>query len=137
MSAVLTGYVYRNNEIPSYTKQDLHRYAAEKRWRVETGGIIISIQNNNININTDERTRNILTAAFIKASADSSYTIKNWKIDSNNYIILSSQDIINIANLIEHHVQKCFDINNEIDNKIENNNITTINEIENYNWNIV
>ena len=105
---------------------DLKSYAAKKRWEKEREGITF----NNITIPTDDRTQNILIGAYVRAIANSQYSIPNWKLSSGNYITLDANTIISIGNAVSSYIQACFDKNAEIDAGISNNTITTVSQID-------
>lgn len=85
-------------------KQQKLQALAELRWEAEEGGTTF----NGINVLTDRTTQAKLTAAYVKASNDSSYVIENWKFAPGLFMTLDAQLIISIANAVETHVQSCF-----------------------------
>ena len=108
------------------TKAQLLDRAAAKRWEIETGGIIL----NDAPIPTDERTRGVLTAAYVKAQADAAYLITDWKIGPGTYTTLDAATIIAMANAVEAHVQACFSANKAVDAKINDNTYTTMAQVD-------
>jgi len=108
------------------TKAQLLDRAAAKRWEIETGGITL----NNAPIPTDERTRGVLTAAYVKAQADANYVITDWKVGPGTYTTLDAATIIAMANAVEAHVQACFTANKIVDAKINNDTYTTMAQID-------
>ncbi|MDU8502973.1 hypothetical protein RYB01_27840, partial [Pseudomonas syringae] len=55
-------------------KSSLLVYAADKRWRVETGGIVVG----GMSVATDDRSKLMITGARVKADKDAAFTT-NWK----------------------------------------------------------
>lgn len=105
---------------------DLYAYAAARRWAKEIGGITFS----GMPIPTDQRTQNILTAAFAAATADPAYTIPQWKLAAGVYAPLSNGQILAIAEAVRDHVQACFTKNQEVDDAIAAETISTPAEID-------
>lgn len=77
--------------------------AAEKRWRVETGGITIS----GIPVHTDDRSKLMITGARIKADADANFTTQ-WVTADGSIVPLTAAQIIAIADAVRAHVDACF-----------------------------
>lgn len=107
---VVPGYLYANGNFslpqPTLAARKAARLAAlaAKRYAVETGGITIGQSH----IQTDRSTCSILTAAFVLASANASYTTR-WKIGDGAFTLLDAPTIIAIATAVQEHVQACFD----------------------------
>lgn len=77
---------------------------AARRFMAEEGGTTLG----NTPIATDRTTQGKVTAAYVKASADSNYTIAAWKGTDGTFSPLNATTIIAIADAIEAHVQACF-----------------------------
>jgi len=77
---------------------------ATRRWQAEEGGTTLGGNP----LATDRTTQTKLTAAYIKASADSEYTIPAWKSGPGVFSALNAATIIAAADAIEAHVQACF-----------------------------
>ena len=108
-------------EPPPPTKDQLLAQSAAKRWEIETGGITV----NGTPVPTDERTRGVLTAGYVKATADANYQITDWKVGPGVYTTLDAATIIAMANAVEAHVQACFSANKAVDIKINDDTYTT------------
>jgi len=112
---------------------DLDKLKAEKRakisearWRAETGGITL----NGMEIATDRESQALLAGAVLKAQDDPSYTV-NWKA-RNGWFQLNAATLIAIANAVRAHVQKCFDKEKQLTEKIMA--ATSIEELEAIKW---
>lgn len=86
-------------------KELAYEILAQWRWEKETGGITLG----ETFIYTDRETQAKLTSAYIKAQANSEFTIDNWKFGANQFLTLDAQTIITIGDAIVAHVQACFD----------------------------
>lgn len=115
-----------NGSLPAGRRAHLHAHAAHLRWQRETGGIVVG----GLAVPTDEHTRNVLTAAYIKASASPSYSIADWKTAPGTYVTLDAATITSIANAVEAHVQACFSANRVVDEAIDAGTVTTVAEVE-------
>lgn len=81
---------------------------ANKRFEVETGGIEIG----SVKIPTNRETQQVLTAMYVRAVADSGYTVK-FKSE-NGFVDLMSEQIIAIASAVHDHVQQSFNRESEL-----------------------
>ena len=77
---------------------------ANRRYQAEEGGTTL----NGMPIATDRTTQGKVTAAYVKASADNTYSIASWKGADGTFTPLDAATIIAIADAIEAHVQACF-----------------------------
>lgn len=75
---------------------------ANKRFEVETGGIEIG----GVKIPTNRETQQVLAAMYVRAIADSGYTVK-FKSE-NGFVDLMAEQIIAIASAVHDHVQQSF-----------------------------
>lgn len=116
---------------PELTADVLKSVAAAKRWEVENGGCAVAGFGV---VPTDERTRAVLTAAYIKASTNPAYTIPKWKVGPGSYVTLTAAQIIAMANAVEAHVQACFSVNGDVDDEIDAETITTLEAIDAAAW---
>lgn len=102
-------------------KAALYAHAASRRWRFETGGVTVA----GMSVPTDERTQAVLTAAFARAKADAAYSIPRWKTAPGQYTALTNAQIVAIAKAVAAHIQRAFDLNAEVDDKIGAGDITS------------
>lgn len=86
---------------------------AEKRYEVETAGIYMEGP-----VPTDRHTQQVLTTMYLRASTDPNYTI-NFKTAAG-FIVLTSDQIITIANAVHDHVQAAFNRERELLLRLEN-----------------
>jgi hypothetical protein len=82
---------------------EIKRRVADRRWRVETGGIVVA----DTFINTDRDTQSKLTAARIVAKEDPAYTVQ-WKLPGG-FATLAAAQVIAMADAVRAHVQTAFD----------------------------
>ena len=75
-----------------------------KRTLVENGGTTLAGKA----IATDEKTRAVMTAAYVRAINDVTFSVSDYKSASGGFVSLSNAEIIAIALQIEAHVQACF-----------------------------
>ena len=80
---------------------------------------------------TDAETQAKLTAVYVKALNDPTYT-KNWKVGPTTWVDLNAPTIIAIGDAVEAHVQAQFDKEQVLTNQVVN--ATTVEEIEALNW---
>jgi hypothetical protein len=90
-------------DVPSAKAAKLDELATI-RWTKEEGGTTVG----GTPIATDRTTQAKLTAAYVKAAADNTYAIANWKFDIGVFGTLNAATIIAAADAVELHVQACF-----------------------------
>jgi hypothetical protein len=90
-------------DVPSAQAAKLEELATI-RWRAEESGTTVG----GTPIATDRTTQAKLTAAYVKASADSTYAIADWKFGTGVFGALEAATIIAAADAVEVHVQACF-----------------------------
>lgn len=106
-------------------RETLLTWAATMRREREASGIDL----NGVRLETDEKSRAVLTAAYVRARDNPDYTIPNWKIADGVYITLDAATIIAAGTAVSDHIQSCFDKNREIDDLILSGEITTREQI--------
>ena len=100
-------------------------YVSNKRWEIETGGLYLPDQTY---IPTDDRTKLLVTGARIKVDTEPTHTIR-FKLNGA-FVTLTSEGIVAISNAILEHTQKAFNVEDIIINKINNNEISTEEEVD-------
>lgn len=110
---------YRVEQLPiDSVKNMLKEQVAAERWKKENSGVLITLNNIEYKFASDRDTRNIL-----QNTLQSGINQINWKIDRENWITLTVEDIQFILNSIISHVQQSFDWeyakNGEIDAKTD------------------
>lgn len=109
------------------SKDELLNHLAEYRWKAEVGGINVG----GLNIPTDDRSKYMLSGAYNKAIYENDLTLeKTVKIGQGQFIVLSNEQIIQISLAVAQHVQDCFDIEMNVTEKINNDEITTTEQVE-------
>lgn len=106
----------------------LRAYAAEKRWRVETGGITVG----GASIETDRASQAMITGAHAYALANPEATIA-FKAAAG-FISLSADQVIAIATVVGAHVQACFAAEATISAAITAGTITDFAAIDAADW---
>lgn len=109
---------------------DLVAYAADKRWRVETGGITVD---GALPVATDDRSKIMIIGARVKADNDPGFTTQ-WKLPDGRFTTITSAAIISISNAVLAHVDACFAAEDRVLADIANGTITTVDEIEAADW---
>lgn len=104
----------------------LKAYAANKRWQKEIGGIEFG----GMPIPTDERTQNVITAAYASATLDPQFSIPSWKVAPGVYVPLDNATIIALAQAVRSHVQSCFTLNGQVDAEIDAGNILSAADVD-------
>jgi hypothetical protein len=99
---------------------------ADKRWREETGGIIVD----GVEIATDRESQALLMGAVLAAQNNPEYAV-NWKA-KNGWFELDAATLIAIGNAVRSHVQACFDREKELQEQVEA--ATTIEELNTIEW---
>ena len=77
---------------------------AALRWQQEGSGTTMGGNP----LATDRTTQAKLTAAYVKASADGTYAIADWKSGPGTFSPLDAATIMAAADAVEAHVQACF-----------------------------
>lgn len=104
---------------------DLSAYAADARWRNETGGITIA----GVPVATDDRSKQMIIGARVAADADPNWTSQWVGADGAIYPI-DAAAIIAISNAVQAHVNACFATFATVKAEIDAGAITTTAEID-------
>lgn len=107
----------------------LSAYLADKRYEIETGGIVVS----GMPVWTDRATQSMLQRA--------SYMLGNGMLSEpikvktpGGFVLLSEAQINAIGTAVGLHVQTCFDVEGDVAAAIESQTITTTAEIDAAPW---
>jgi hypothetical protein len=100
-------------------------YAADLRWRKETGGITVG----GVPILTDDRAQLKVAGARIGADADPEFTTVWDGADGGSYPI-DAATVIAISNAVLAHVNECFKTYSTIKGDIDAGTITTREDID-------
>lgn len=103
-------------------------YAAQKRWQVETGGIVVG----GVSVATDDRSKVMIIGARVKADADPNFTTE-WKTPAG-FQTINAATIIAISDAVLAHVDACFAVEAIVLAEIAAGTITTTNEIDAADW---
>lgn len=113
--------IVREYSVPSV---DLKSFVAATRYNYEIGGIMV----NGIKVASDDRSKTMIIGARAMADSNKDYSLK-WKLTDGTFITIDAYGIIAISNAVLAHVQKCFDVEGEIINLIDNKRIRTTTEV--------
>ena len=113
---------------PPPTKAALKAYAADKRWRVETGGITVA----GATIATDRDSQSMITGAFAYSQAHPDQPI-SYKANSG-WVTLDAATLAAIASAVGAHVQASFAIEATVVAAIDAGTITTFAAIDAASW---
>lgn len=103
-------------------------YAANKRWQVETSGIVL----NGVAIDTSRDSQAMITGAYAWSQANPSSTIQ-FKAASG-FVTLDDATMAAIATAVGAHVQACFAVEAGVQAAITAGSITTIEQIDAAGW---
>lgn len=123
------GWSFANNTFtaplePEPPPVDLTKYAADKRWRVETGGITVA----GAAIPTSREDQAMITGAvaFAQLNPDASIQFKAV----SGWVTLTATQMVGIGLSVGTHVQACFAAEAAIDADVDGGTITTAEQIE-------
>lgn len=75
---------------------------ADVRYQHEIGGIVLA----GMSIDTDDRSKTLISGSALKAMRDSGYVLR-WKTP-NGFVDLPATQVLMIADAVSDHVQACF-----------------------------
>ena len=109
---------------PTVLPIDLAAYAADARWRRETGGVVVD----GTAIGTDRESQAMLAGAHAYVVATPGATI-TWKSE-NGFVMLDAAAVTALAAAVGAHVQACFAAEAAVVAAIAAGTITTPAEID-------
>jgi len=115
-----------NGQAWAFPKAALKALAADKRFRVETGGLVVG----GIPIATDRQAQAMITGAGNLFDKDPSLLTVDWSIDAENFVTLDKATVQQNGILIGRHVQASFTAQRQIVALIDAGDITTAEQIE-------
>lgn len=124
------GEAFTSPPVAPPNASQLKTYAADKRWRVETGGLIVS----GTSVRTDEKSQSKLSGAIQLLAADTSITAVDWEAQQGVWVTIDVATLTAIGVAVGRHVQACFSTLKAIQAEIEAGTITTFAEIEAAAW---
>lgn len=104
---------------------DLLAYAADARWRRETGGILVG----SVPVSTDDRSKLMITGARVAAAADPDWST-TWSGSDGNIYPLDVAAMVAISDAVQAHVNASFATFATVKVAIEAGTITTMAEID-------
>ena len=90
---------------------------ADNRWKLETAGVKVTIQGQELSITTARGERDIYLQA-LQLGSDA----KSWKFDNNTWLVLSLAELQTIVTAIVTHIQAAFDWENSLITNIDSLN---------------
>lgn len=125
---ILAGYPEGTVEIPMVEQEappiDLAAYAADARWRKETGGITVGGHQ----IDTSRESQGLINGAFNLAQDDPE-TVIMFKT-AGGFVTLDAATVIAIGRAVGKHVQACFAREAEVLAAITASAVATTDEID-------
>ncbi|PZU93142.1 MAG: hypothetical protein DI527_07735 [Chelatococcus sp.] len=109
----------------SAAKAALVAYAADRRWRLEVGGILVG----GVPVATDDRSKLMITGARVAAAADPGWSTVWHGADGATYPI-DAAAMIAISDQVQSHVNAGFATFASVKAAIETGTITTAAEID-------
>ena len=109
----------------SVSQDALLRYAANRRWEVETGGIVIA----GVPIATDDRSKTMILGARVAAAVNPQWTTVWHGSDGQTYPLNAAQ-MIAISNAVEAHVNATFASFADVKSAIEDGVIKTFEQVD-------
>jgi len=103
-------------------------YAADKRWRVETGGITVG----GVPVATDRESQSLITGAHAYVQVNPGMTIK-YKSGAG-FVDLDAATVTAVATAVAAHVQACFAAEAEVAAAIADGAVTTTQQIDDWPW---
>lgn len=107
---------------------DLYAYAADKRWRVETGGISVG----GVPVATDRESQSLITGAHAYAQINPGVMIK-YKSGAG-FVDLEAATVAAIATAVAAHVQACFATEADVAVAIERGDVLTLEDVDAWPW---
>lgn len=114
--------------VPPPTKAELIAYAADRRWRAETGGIVVA----GATIDTDRASQAMITGAYAWSQAHPEQTVA-FKA-RGGFVTLDAAAVEAIASAVGSHVQECFAVEATVDAVIDAETITDFAGVDAADW---
>lgn len=117
-----------HHNIPEET---LEQYLSNKRYLLEIGGVVWR----DFVIKTDRHSQNSLMMEYLSIIDGYRKGHEWWKVGLSEFISLDNQDFKELYYFVKSHIQKCFDTEAIVLNKIKEGLITTKAEIDSeFDW---
>lgn len=108
---------------------DLASYAADLRWRLESGGTGMIFEDIAIPLATDRDSQLKILAARYQADLDPAFNV-NWKCADGTWRVMNAAAIRSANNTILSHIKKYFDAEQRIVQQITAGEITSVRQID-------
>mgnify|MGYP000076285675 CR=1 FL=1 len=108
-------------------KEYLREFFANKRYRVEVGGITVG----DIDVRTDRFTVDRIYQSRVLAKEDAAFTT-DWKLCDTNFVSIDAPPIIRIADGVTQHLKDSFTKEKEINDLI--NSAVTVEDLQAITW---
>lgn len=115
---------------PPPTQDDLLAYAADLRWRVETGGITVS----GTSVRTDEKSQAKITGAVQLLAADPTLAAIDWEAQPGTWVSLDAATMQAIGVAVGRHVQACFSTLKGVQQAIAAGEIVALEQVDAADW---
>lgn len=112
-------------EMPAPSKAELVAYAADRRWRLEVGGITVG----DVPVATDDRSKLMITGARVAAMVDPNWSTVWHGADGQTYAV-DAAAMLAISDAVQAHVNTGFATFAAVKAAIEAGEITTAAEID-------
>lgn len=130
MSSGVVSQIFKTQAVAMPSKQALAEYAADKRWRVETGGCP---WNGRI-ISTDRDSQSKLIAELVALGAGLRIDSSPWKFGDGSFANLSNAAMGSVILAAQTHISGSFAYEAAVLNAISAGTISTFDEIETGDW---
>ena len=118
-------YELKEAIVPPPEPVDLYAYAADARWRAETGGINVG----NVPIYTDDRSKLLISGMRNSAYKNPAYTTQ-FVTSAGDIVTLDAEQVTIISDAVSAHVSDVFKKYALVIQRLKNGSITAAHEIE-------
>lgn len=115
---------------PPPSEADLMAYAADLRWRIETGGITVA----GTSVRTDEKSQAKISGAVILLTADQTIGAIDWEAQPGVWVSLDAATMQAIGVAVGRHVQACFTALKAVQEAITAGEIVSFEQIDAADW---
>lgn len=122
--------LFRPPAAPAPTEADLLAYAADLRWRIETGGITV----NGVSVRTDEKSQAKISGAVILLTADQTIPAIDWEAQPGVWVSLDAATMQAIGIAVGRHVQACFTALKAVQEAVAAGEIVNFEQIDAADW---
>lgn len=105
---------------------DLSAYARQRRWEIETGGIVVA----GASIRTDEQSQAKISGAVQLLDKDPTLTEIDWEAQEGEWVTVDAAMMQAIGIAVGRHVQTCFSALRDVQAGIAGGTLTTTAQID-------